>query len=62
MSSISSTNYIAPVRFHQIREGEDLSSVATKYQVDLGRIARENPGIGKPGDMVVIHFAESRAA
>lgn len=56
----NSSNYNAPIRFHQIREGEDLQGVASRYQVDFAAVAQQNPGASKPGDMVVIRFSESR--
>jgi hypothetical protein len=56
----TSSNYCAPVRFHQIREGESMQDVASKYQVDFETISQQNPAAAKAGDMVVIRFSESR--
>ncbi len=55
-TSVSQINFQSSVRFHVIREGETLTSVANKYNADLSRVISDNPDIvDQPGTMVVIN-------
>ena len=59
-TSVSKINFQSPVRFHVIREGETLASVATKYSADLGKVLSDNPDIkDQPGTMVVINASSN---
>ncbi len=54
-ASVTKINFQSSVRFHVIREGETLSSVADKYGADLGKIISDNPDIkDQPGTMIII--------
>jgi hypothetical protein len=53
---------VVPIRFHQIRHGEDLDGVAKRYQMTREMIAQQNPGAERPGDMLVINLEYSSAA
>ncbi len=51
------SNYIPPIRFHQLRQEETFKSVAQKYGVDESKLRRENPEVKEsPGEIVVISF------
>ena len=45
-SAGSSLNCKAPLRFHQVREGETVEQIASKYKVDVAKILSENPCVG----------------
>ena len=48
-----------PIYFRQLREGETLDKVAAQYNVDVGKLMSNNPGIERPGDIVVINLKDS---
>lgn len=53
---------IVPIHFHQIRHGEDLDTIAQKYQMSRKQIMEQNPSAEKPGDMLVINLEYSSVA
>jgi hypothetical protein len=48
-----------PLYFRQLREGETLDKVAAQYSVDVGKLMSNNPGMERPGDIVVINLKDS---
>ena len=56
-SSAFSYTSIAPIRFHQVRPGETPENIASKYNMELGRLLNDNPGVSaKEGEILVINL------
>jgi len=46
----------ATIRFHQIRENEDIKTIAAKYDLDPQQIQKENPQVKiQIGEILVLN-------
>jgi len=56
MSGSGSSSNMGTIRFHQMRQGQTLESVASDYQIDVSDILKNNPeASGQTGDMLVLY-------